>query len=741
MRIFIEGENYSIDLLKQTFGEKFYISQGAFGIIDHVGYFHSSNNEVIYLLPKIFIDSSGMLFGKYNKDDFSKNDINKQIESYDDLNWLKRFLIIFYKSIIEYRRRLGATSITVEGHFHQLNTSLGNNEFTFLDLVLSILNFYKKNSNTILYIHKEHISLKHEKVNWTKTVVKSTPLFTDEQIPIYIQVSNKKKLINTEEELLCLFYSVLFHLKSEYNLPIKVDIAFEIYKQRNFNNLCIKAPIILKKIRNRYFSDVLVKMYKLLEIFFCKYQTSSYNKAKEEFIMVNNYHIVFEDMIDKLFSDNITDIETERKISLKALKDQKDGKIIDHIFEYESIIDRDENIFYIGDSKYYKTNNAIGNHSIYKQFTYAKNVIQFNIDLLNENKQINSKIRYRDDLTEGYNITPNFFIQGKLFNDFNYNEHRMQVDIEKGENGVESSYHFSNRIFDRDTLFVHYYSINFLFVLNNYTKTNTSETMQFREITKREFRKNLVNYLKDDSSVLFYIKKFSTVDELEGFVTREFKKIIGKVYRTKSKENELIMGIYKHSDCEDEITEEFIKINRFDLLVLNPYRDNDIVPVIDEIEVILPKVDEDKQYREYLPVFSLKAVATAFGNEEHVEQFGWMKVDVPIKLNKDMFIAQVVGKSMEPTIPDGSYCIFRFERGGSRNGLVVLVESRLVSDPEFYQRYTIKRYNSKKEISDEGTWRHTKIILSPDNKDFEDLILENVSDEDFRVVAEFVCVL
>ena len=156
---------------------------------------------------------------------------------------------------------------------------------------------------------------------------------------------------------------------------------------------------------------------------------------------------------------------------------------------------------------------------------------------------------------------------------------------------------------------------------------------------------------------------------------------------------------------------------------------------------ILTEIEEEKQYKEYLPVFSLKAVATAFGNEEHVEHSGWMKVDTSVRLSKDMFIAQVVGKSMEPTIPDGSYCVFRFERGGSRNGLVVLVESRLVSDPESFQRFTIKRYKSKKEINTDGTWRHTKIILSPDNIDFEDIVLENVSEDDFRVVAEFICVL
>lgn len=152
------------------------------------------------------------------------------------------------------------------------------------------------------------------------------------------------------------------------------------------------------------------------------------------------------------------------------------------------------------------------------------------------------------------------------------------------------------------------------------------------------------------------------------------------------------------------------------------------------------QVDEKEKFVKYLPVYSLEAVATNFGKEEFVEVIGWKKMGSK-KLNKDMFITQVVGKSMEPTIPDGSFCLFRFERGGSRNGLIVLVESRLVSDPENLKRFTIKRYKSEKEQFPDGQWRHKRITLSPDNKDFKDIILEDVGEDNFRVVAEFVEVL
>ena len=158
---------------------------------------------------------------------------------------------------------------------------------------------------------------------------------------------------------------------------------------------------------------------------------------------------------------------------------------------------------------------------------------------------------------------------------------------------------------------------------------------------------------------------------------------------------------------------------------------------------IIPDEDMVKKnkYSTHLPVHSLQAVATAFSEEQKPELLGWKKIDARKNLDEHMFVAQVVGRSMEPTIPDGSYCIFRFDQGGSRNGKIVLVESRQVADPETNQKFTIKRYHSEKEKFENDQWRHKKITLSPDNKTFKDIILKNVTGDDFRVVAEFVDVI
>ena len=105
-----------------------------------------------------------------------------------------------------------------------------------------------------------------------------------------------------------------------------------------------------------------------------------------------------------------------------------------------------------------------------------------------------------------------------------------------------------------------------------------------------------------------------------------------------------------------------------------------------------------------------------------------------------MFVAQVVGKSMEPAIPDGAYCLFAAPVEGTRQGKTVLVQMRDAADPESGQRYTVKRYESEK--ADNGdSWQHTKIVLKPVNTDFEPIVLTGADEEQLQVIAEVVEVL
>ena len=103
----------------------------------------------------------------------------------------------------------------------------------------------------------------------------------------------------------------------------------------------------LRKIKYRYFSDTLRRMYKLCEVYF-DFTDRGSNKKTEEFISINKYNIVFEDMIDKLLTDERElrgySEKSKNGITITDLKNNDDGKIIDHLYEDEGIIDT-SNIF------------------------------------------------------------------------------------------------------------------------------------------------------------------------------------------------------------------------------------------------------------------------------------------------------------------------------------------------------------------------------------------------------------
>jgi len=101
----------------------------------------------------------------------------------------------------------------------------------------------------------------------------------------------------------------------------------------------------------------------------------------------------------------------------------------------------------------------------------------------------------------------------------------------------------------------------------------------------------------------------------------------------------------------------------------------------------------------------------------------------------------VVGKSMEPAIPDGAYCLFGSPVEGTRQGRTVVVLLRDKADPETGQRFTVKRYESEKAVSEDGTWRHVRVLLKPINRDFEPIELTCEDEGTVDVVAEMLEVL
>ena len=136
----------------------------------------------------------------------------------------------------------------------------------------------------------------------------------------------------------------------------------------------------------------------------------------------------------------------------------------------------------------------------------------------------------------------------------------------------------------------------------------------------------------------------------------------------------------------------------------------------------------------HLPVYTLAAAAGGWGEQMEVTEEDWTEAPSDLRLTEDMFVAHVVGRSMEPKIPAGSLCVFRRNVTGSRQGRLVLVENYGQTGEN---RYTVKRYTSVKRRSDEK-WEHETIRLEPLNPEYE---AWELTPSDIRVVGEFVRVL
>jgi SOS-response transcriptional repressor LexA len=138
----------------------------------------------------------------------------------------------------------------------------------------------------------------------------------------------------------------------------------------------------------------------------------------------------------------------------------------------------------------------------------------------------------------------------------------------------------------------------------------------------------------------------------------------------------------------------------------------------------------------HLPLYSMRAAAGFVGEEMRPEEEDWVRAPEGMRLDRDLVVVHVTGRSMEPRIPDGSLNIFRLNPAGSRQNKILLIQRRGVLDET--AGCTVKKYTSTKSYDAEGGWRHERIRLEPLNPEFEPW---DVDPEGFAVVAEWVRVI
>ncbi|KJS06083.1 MAG: hypothetical protein VR77_06610 [Flavobacteriales bacterium BRH_c54] len=153
--------------------------------------------------------------------------------------------------------------------------------------------------------------------------------------------------------------------------------------------------------------------------------------------------------------------------------------------------------------------------------------------------------------------------------------------------------------------------------------------------------------------------------------------------------------------------------------------------------------EDVKPYVNSVPIVDIYAAAGSFSeNQISYEDFEWVELPMNISARKGYFICQIIGESMNKEIKNGAWCLFKKDTGGTREGKIVLVQHYNIQDSSFGAGYTVKKYHSKKNMTNES-WYHESIILKPSSFDskFKDIVLEGDEINSLKVIGEFVTTL
>lgn len=534
MRLLIEGHSYKADHVRDICGGMVTDSADDKGMVkvSHIGYFFNpAINDCVLFLPKVVSDNGGeTAFGGIAPDTlidaFSQDNCLSDRQS----DFVRNFSLWTYRTISTFARLNPDSTIVSRHQAASAQDSEDAPAGTLLDIVLEIIHFYNANRDYFMYVIR-NLHSGYDRISWRRTISTKLPVLQD-NAPIYMDVVNRRKQIDFDEELMVIFHSILHYISENLGLAVQTECSYELITGARFEAYMDGLGLIrLNAIRHKYFSDKDVRLWKLCRDFFTKTAGLHSRDNESEYLIVSNFEKVFEAMVDAIVGDSdLPDL----------LKNQEDGKIVDHIFRHKSPLDG-KDIYYIGDSKYYAVGSEVGDNSIYKQFTYAKNIIQYHFIQSMRGKL--EDFGYRDPLTEGYNFTPNFFISAYMPDSLSYENADIRQRGFSGNAEVDGKWrneddrhrlsHFPNRLFDRDTLYLTHFDINLLFVMSLYAADDSAEQSAFKDNFKSKIHNAFQRLLS--SRYTFYELTPPENMTLDEFVSKHFRLLNGKIYTVEDK--------------------------------------------------------------------------------------------------------------------------------------------------------------------------------------------------------------
>lgn len=527
--------------------------------VQYVGYFYNPHlHDCVFILPKVLLTEQETLVGMElpNGEQVSPEQVltpegQKKLSKeyrkfiYEFSVWIYRALSVFYKANPD-------SKAILYKHLPQAGRGRRHRANTYLDIVLSLISFNQENRDFVLFTIK-NLHRGNNKINWTRTIGHSQAFVQDDDV-VYLNPVNKKRIINYEEELFVIFYSILNYLNNEYGFHTPINIQYDLITGKQFEQyLHGMGKTRLMQIKYKYFSDKALQLCDLCYAFFENSYRIAIHTNAQEYILAKSFNVVFEAMIDEL-------IGTPHNRIPKGLADQDDGKRVDHLYTDLALTSADKQtnreVYYIGDSKYYKSDHSLTSESIYKQYTYARNVIQWNVNLFaaddarfdkderaarDEDKKRFGNIHLQDNsLTEGYDVIPNFFISAFVNKDRRYNDGTNNIRPHKDKHEkhcTKVSYQFPDRLFDRDTLFLSQYDVNFLYILFLYGRNKANEKSQWKQHVRKIFRDEIRQVIEKEFDIYAMRARLGVDGAL--YLQQHFYELNGRVFQPYGEDREM----------------------------------------------------------------------------------------------------------------------------------------------------------------------------------------------------------
>ena len=550
--------------------------------VQYVGYFYNPHlHDCVFILPKVLLNERETLVGvttpsgKEVTPEMVMSPDGRECLSKEYREFIYKFSVWVYRALNRYYKANPRSKAILYKHLPQAGRGRRHRAETYLDIVLSLINFNQENRDYVLFTIK-NLHRGNNKINWTRTI-SHTQAIVQNGDAVYLDPVNKKRIVNYEEELFVIFYSILNYLNGEYGFHTPINIQYELITGKQFcQYMRGMGKTRLMQIKYKYFSDKALQLWDLCYAFFENSYRIAINTNAREYLLAKSFNIVFEAMIDEL-------IGTPRTHIPQGLADQEDGKRVDHLYTDLALTSADEQskreVYYIGDSKYYKRGHELTSESVYKQYTYARNVIQWNINLFlkddvaydekDRERRKADRERFKDirlqdaNETEGYDVIPNFFIRAFVYEDHRYNAGNDNIKKYKkdGKHCTTVSYQFPDRLFDRDTLFLSQYDVNFLYVLYLYARNRSNEKAQWKAHVRRMFRDEIREVIQNKYKIYAMRARLGVDGSL--YLQQHFYELNGRVFQPYGEERRMYFAYARPVENLGDTQRQFDDLSRY----------------------------------------------------------------------------------------------------------------------------------------------------------------------------------